>query len=402
MDMLVPSHLLLFFLGFSIAFILMLMYVLIRERHYLAKLLDYTIEGVVLSHKGVIIKCNQQALTLLGVDKESDIIGKELLSFVAPESVDAIKSNLSQDAKPYECRLMRLDGSTFSALVRGAMIDKNIRLSAVIDISELKKAQYALQALNENLELQVKEHVQTNHQQEAMLFQQSRHAQMGEMISMIAHQWRQPLNVLSLLAQNIAFKYRQHKLDDKTMETFKSDSMRQILQMSKTIDDFRDFFKPEKSKKVFDLKTQLEYTIEMVKPILTSHGIEVECRYIDDIKIESFPNEFGQSIISILNNAKDVLIDKSELLLKKITLRVTLLEPDKVSIAIEDNGGGILEEHLSKVFQPYFSTKSEKNGTGLGLYMTKLIIEEHMKGTISVTNIREGALFEIVLQRLIP
>jgi PAS domain S-box-containing protein len=397
-NLLIPNHLLLFFLGFTIAFGVMFIYVLMRERRYLSQLLDYTIEGIVLSHRGVILKCNQQALKMFHLEDESEMIGKELLAFVAPESLELAKSHLESDASPYECHLQRLDKSVFPALVRGAMIEKNLRLSAVIDLTELKETQYALQALNENLEAQVQAQLQTNRRQEAMLFQQSRHAQMGEMISMIAHQWRQPLNVLSLLSQTIALKYRQQKLDDKAMEGFTSDAMRQIIQMSKTIDDFRDFFKLEKSKKRFDLKAQLEYTLEMLKPIFASYGIELTCHFIEGVTLESYPNEFGQSIISILNNAKDVLVEKEDLFKKRIVMESKRLENGWVSIVIEDNGGGILLQNIEQIFQPYFSTKSEKNGTGLGLYMAKLIIEDHMGGTIGVHNGADGACFEIVLK----
>lgn len=400
--MAITPHILVFILGASVALALFLIYSLLREKQQLSLLIDLTIEGMILSNKqGRILQCNQQALKIFGFEQESDVVGKTIMDFIAPESLTLVQSKLLHDTMMYECVLLRRNGVSFSALVRGSMVglNKSLRLSAVIDVSELKEAQYALQALNENLELQVQNQIHTNRQQEAMLFHQSRHAQMGEMISMIAHQWRQPLNVLSLLAQNIAFKYKQQKLDDKIMEEFKSDSMRQILQMSKTIDDFRDFFKPDKSMKVFDIKQQLEYAIEMVRPLYATHGIEFACSLEDGLKIESFPNEFGQSLINILNNAKDVLIERNITKAKQIRIEAKR-DAEMICVSIEDNGGGIDDALMPQIFQPYFSTKGAKHGTGLGLYMTKMIIEDHMHGTIHVENTSEGARFEIRLRGL--
>jgi len=221
---------------------------------------------MIVSHKGYVVEVNVQALKIFGGTDKEEILGRPLIDFIAPESRALIQE---QSTKPYtemyECMLLRKNGTIFPGLVRGSIVKgfgKTVRISAIIDLSELKEAQYALQALNENLEMQVKVQIEKNRQQEMMLFQQSRHAQMGEMISMIAHQWRQPLNVLSLLAQNIVFKYKLQKLDEHIMDEFKEDSMRQIVQMSKTIDDFRDFFKPDKSIKVFDIKQQLSHAVE--------------------------------------------------------------------------------------------------------------------------------------------
>lgn len=385
----------LFFSGVSL-------YIVLKQRQKFKQLIDFAIEGMVISHQGVIIDMNAQAMKILGSHSKEAIIDKPIFHFVAPESIPLLETHfLSSNTEMYECQLKRLDGTTFPALVRGArvsLLGKNVRISAVMDLSELKEAQYALQALNENLEMQVRAHIEKNRQQEMMLFQQSRHAQMGEMISMIAHQWRQPLNVLSLLAQNIAFKYKLQKLDEEIMREFKEDAMRQILQMSKTIDDFRDFFKPDKSKKTFDIKTQLAQTVEMVRPIVAVHGIELFFDAQEGLLMESYPNEFGQSIINILNNAKDVLIESVTKNAKEISIEAKKGDRGAIFICIEDNGGGIDEAAMPHIFDPYFSTKGAKNGTGLGLYMTKMIIEEHMYGSMHVSNTDKGARFEITLQ----
>ena len=391
-------------LGLVLLCIIMWIYFLIRQRQKFKQLIDLAIEGLVISHKGRVVEINEQALTIFGGDDKEEILGKAVIDFVAPEFRALVESHFNHPTDTYECILLRKDGTRLPALVKGSIVKgfgKKMRVSAIVDLRELKEAQYALQALNNNLEIQVKEQITKNRQQEMILFQQSRHAQMGEMISMIAHQWRQPLNVLSLLAQNIVFKYKLHKLDDSIMDEFKNDSMRQILQMSKTIDDFRDFFKPDKSIKVFDIKEQLSNAVEMVKPIVAAHGIEISFKAEEGLKVESFPNEFGQSVINILNNAKDVLLESCGEYTKKISVEAKRNERGEISVSIEDNGGGVDVLVLPYIFEPYFSTKGVKNGTGLGLYMSKIIVEEHMQGRLHVFNTEEGARFEIILQGLV-
>jgi len=394
-----------FIIGFLVLiFGMMWIYFLIRQRQKFKQLIDLAIEGLVISHKGRVVEINGQALKIFGGETKEEILGREVLEFVAPKFRELVGSHFNHPTDTYECELLRKDGTYLPALVKGSIVEgfgKKMRVSAIVDLRELKEAQYALQALNENLEIQVKEQIAKNRQQEMILFQQSRHAQMGEMISMIAHQWRQPLNVLSLLAQNIVFKYKLHKLDDLIMDEFKNDSMRQILQMSKTIDDFRDFFKPDKSMKVFDIKEQLSNAVEMVKPIVAGHGIEMSFKAEVGLKVESFPNEFGQSVINILNNAKDVLLESCGEYTKWIRVEAKRNEHGEICVSIEDNGGGIDVSVLPYIFEPYFSTKGVKNGTGLGLYMSKIIVEEHMHGHIHVSNTKEGARFEIILQGLV-
>ena len=400
------EHSMLFFsMGLIFLCVVMWIYFLIRQHQKFKQLIDLAIEGLVISHKGRVVEMNEQALKIFGGNVKEEILGKKVIDFVAPECRALVESHFTHPTTgTYECQLLRKDGTHIPALVKGSIVKgfgKKMRVSAIIDLRELKEAQYALQALNDNLEIQVKEQIAKNRQQEMILFQQSRHAQMGEMISMIAHQWRQPLNVLSLLAQNIVFKYKLHKLDDSIMDEFKNDSMRQILQMSKTIDDFRDFFKPDKSTKVFDIKEQLSNAVEMVKPIVAAHGIEISFQGEEGLKIESFPNEFGQSVINILNNAKDVLLESCGEYTKKISVEAKRNEHGKISVSVEDNGGGIDALVLPHIFEPYFSTKGVKNGTGLGLYMSKIIVEEHMQGRLHVSNTEEGARFEIILQGLV-
>ena len=259
--------------------------------------------------------------------------------------------------------------------------------------NQLKSTQEELQELNNTLEKRIKSEVEKNRQQQFLLLQQSRLVQMGEMISMIAHQWRQPLNILGMLNQTIILKYKENKLNDESIDYFKNNSKLQITQMSQTIDDFRNFFKPEIEKEEFYINEVIHNTINMVKPIFTHEGIHINLEIKVEPKMIAYPNELGQAILNIINNAKDALIEKN---VKEKTISISLFQNDNhPTLTISDNAGGIPKEIIDKIFEPYFSTK-EKNGTGLGLYMTKIIMEDHMNAKIDVTNNTGGAVFTII------
>ena len=246
------------------------------------------------------------------------------------------------------------------------------------------------------LEHTIKDAVDKNKEQQFLLLQQSRLAQMGEMIAMIAHQWRQPLNNLSLVNQLLTSKYHKGKLDDKTIEYFTKNSKKQIKQMSSTIDDFRNFFKSEKIKKEFSINEVINETLNITQDIYKNHQIDILFHSDSEYYNYGYPNQLGQALLNLINNAKDAL---NELEIEKKYIKITLSKEDeKVVISIEDNGGGIAEEIQEQIFDPYFSTKKNKNGTGLGLYMTKMIIQEQLNSEIHFSNSQEGAVFKIFLQ----
>jgi signal transduction histidine kinase len=254
-----------------------------------------------------------------------------------------------------------------------------------------------LMLLNTNLSTIVEKEVQKNKQKDYFLIQQSRLAQMGEMISMIAHQWKQPLNNLSIINQALVLKYKRDKLDDAAIDKFKKDSNSQIQQMNNTINDFRDFFKPDKELKRVNVLDTVKTTLEIANPMLAHSNINIDIDIKNDIFVSIYPNEFNQVILNILNNARDAL-DENNIANKKIF--INLQEKDnQVMLNIQDNAGGIPEEIIEEIFNPYFSTKDSKKGTGLGLYMSRLIIEEHMDGKLDASNINDGAKFTIVLNK---
>ena len=246
------------------------------------------------------------------------------------------------------------------------------------------------------LETRIEEALRQNREQQALLMRQSRLAQMGEMIAMIAHQWRQPLNNLSLANQLLISRYKKGTLNDDHIEAFERNSKKQIKLMSQTIDDFRNFFRPKESKIVFDLGDQLKKSLEIFEQSFISHGITLTTRNLDTpCRVYGFPNAFSQAVMNILNNAKDALLDRDQVD-KRVWVELEKGERE-IIVRISDNAGGIREDLLDKIFEPYFSTKSEKNGTGLGLYMTKTIVVDQMNGSIEVKNEGDGALFTIIL-----
>jgi len=247
-----------------------------------------------------------------------------------------------------------------------------------------------------NLNSIIHKEIQRNKNQQLLMLQQSRLAQMGEMIAMIAHQWRQPLNNLSLVNQLLISRYKKGKLDDETIKYFRENSKKQIEQMSNTIDDFRNFFKSEKVKEKFCVNDVMQKILNMIEAIYTNNNITISFDSNGDYHAFGYPNELGQAILNIVNNAKDALMDKN---IEDKHINISLLqESENIVINISDNAGGIPEEIMDKIFDPYFSTKNEKNGTGLGLYMTKIIIEDQMDAKITAKNSTEGATFKIYLK----
>ncbi len=254
-----------------------------------------------------------------------------------------------------------------------------------------------LENLNKELDIKIKNAIEENSKNEQMLIQQSRLAAMGEMIGNIAHQWRQPLNALGLVVQNIYYSYEMGDLDKEYLEHSMNKSKKLTSQMSKTIDDFRNFFRPNKRQETFGISEGIQSVCELVSASYNNHNIEITTNLDDSLMAIGYPNEFSQVLLNIFTNAKDALLEK-KILKPKVSVR-SFAKNDKIILEIEDNAGGIDEKIIKKIFDPYFTTKSKKSGTGIGLYMSKMIIENSMKGKISVHNSTEGAVFRIEIEK---
>ena len=275
-----------------------------------------------------------------------------------------------------------------------------LMLSIIKDVIKKYKLQVqnresALESLNENLSLKVKQGIEEAKQKDRKILEQAKLARIGSMISMIAHQWRQPLSQLSGILMELETTTRFKKVDNDYILNAIDKSDKMIEFMSNTIDDFRNFYKPDKKKEDFLVSNACKKAINIIDATLENLGIELSLNIKEDKSIYGYPTEFAQVILNIISNSKDVLVEKN---IKNPKIGLNIESKDVLSIiTIKDNAGGIGEKNLELIFDPYYSTKDSSKGTGLGLYISKLIIERNMGGELSVYNDEEGAVFKIVI-----
>jgi signal transduction histidine kinase/HAMP domain-containing protein len=231
-------------------------------------------------------------------------------------------------------------------------------------------------------------------EKEQLLIHQSRQAAMGEMINNIAHQWRQPLNLVGLIMQELPLLSATGDLSDEYLRARVAKAMGVINHMSRTIDDFRDFFKPDRGEIPFKVGEIITRTLSLVDENFKKDNIRVDVDIADNPVITGFPNEFSQVLLNILNNARDAFAGNSSSGQRILTIRLTA-EQDRAVITITDNAGGISENHIDRIFDPYFTTKGPDKGTGVGLFMARTIITRNMNGTLSARNTGDGAEFRI-------
>ncbi len=275
-------------------------------------------------------------------------------------------------------------------------------VGVVLDITQRSELEAKLLEINIGLDKQIEDEVEKNRLQEIQLLQQSRLAQMGEMISMIAHQWRQPLHAISTTAASMKFTIELEEYNCATQEgkeeqqeyfLHKLDSIEEYIQnLTTTVDDFRNFYKPNKKEKKLLLEEVCEKALKIIRASLKADGIELVYAYNSQEMLTMFDGEMMQVLLNLFKNAQDNFKEQT---IKSPWIKIIT---HKNTIKICDNGGGIPETIMEKIFDPYFSTKNEKNGTGLGLYMSKTIIEEHHYGKIYAQNTNDGVCFIIELQ----
>ncbi|QSZ43009.1 PAS domain S-box protein [Sulfurimonas aquatica] len=236
------------------------------------------------------------------------------------------------------------------------------------------------------------------HKQEEIMLSQSRHAAMGEMIGMIAHQWRQPISTIAMGANNIIVDTALGTINDASLEKFATEILEQTQHLSKTIDDFRDFFKPNKKREDTQFSLVLEEALSIIGSSLVNHNVEVIKEIKSQLIISTYSRELLQVYINLIKNAKEALLENE---IKDAKIFITIREDEQDIITeICDNAGGVEPELLEKIFEPYFTTKDERNGTGLGLYMSQTIVEKHLGGTLSVKNTKEGACFSVRVPKI--
>lgn len=259
-----------------------------------------------------------------------------------------------------------------------------------VSLNELKNM---INDVIENLEYRIKNEIEQRLSQEQILIQQSKLAAMGEMIGNIAHQWRQPLAQISAIHMNMKVTFDFNKFDKNYLNDKIKEANKLTSYMSQTIDDFQNFFKPQGEKEIFSIEKACKDAYNIIDSSLKYHNIEIDFDLKEDTNILGYKNEFSQVILNILSNAKDVLIERK---IKNPKINVEIKNGDKYSIVkISDNAGGVKNDIIDKIFDPYFTTRHKTQGSGIGLYMAKNIIERNMLGFINVKNIENGALFTI-------
>jgi C4-dicarboxylate-specific signal transduction histidine kinase len=298
-------------------------------------------------------------------------------------------------------QLERTDKSDEIGVIQNAIVDMIDRIE--LHTRELRELNQTLEEkiLSRTLALNAKrialeEEIKKVKEQEEMLISQSRLAAMGEMMSMIAHQWRQPLATSSLMITNYKIKTmletKTNELRDDVLDSI-SDT---LLYLSETIDDFQTYFKPDNHKDTFELHTLLERTYNFSKARLHNYDVSLHIDCVKGLVVETYFNELVQVVLNIINNAIDAIVE-SKTLRKDVFITCKQQEGSTI-IEIRDTGGGIAPEVLGHLFEPYFSTKG-KNGTGLGLYMARMIVEKHIEGALKVENTDVGACFSVVLAK---
>lgn len=275
-----------------------------------------------------------------------------------------------------------------------AKIFNSFRNKIIIAISACKGVQQ-LEELNEELEHKIEKGVEKIRAHEKALLLKSKQAAMGQMLEMIAHQWRQPISSIGMISNNLLFDITLEQCNAENIEYELNNINTQVEYLSHTINDFTNFFKQGKEKQLFQLDIMIEKTLSLIKKQLDSRKIEVHISHNCPITLFAYRNELMQVILNILNNSKEVL-EGLKAQNKKITITTTVTEGVAI-LKISDTGGGIDQETMPHIFEPYFSTKTKKEGTGLGLYMSKIIIQEHLQGEISVNNTTYGCEFTIKL-----
>ena len=362
---------------------------------------------------------NKKAQEMFGWTKE-EMIGTRNLLYLIPTRYKKQHTKASEKylqtgnscgilGAEHELEALRKDGSTFPIIISfGSKYKTNsaIVVANISDITLKKENENKLKSLNEsleqkvtdrtkelkflnkNLEKIVREKTTQNTKQLEVLQQQNKMASMGEMIGSIAHQWRQPLNELGINIQKLKYNYINNEIDENFIMMFIEKNKKTIKFMSNTIDDFRNFFRVDKAKESFNIKKTIQDTISMQSAQLKNHNIVLNI-IGNDFKANGFQSEFQQVILNIVNNAKDALIQNE---IKNPIIDIVLKNN---IITIKDNAGGIPPNIINRIFEPYFTTKEQGKGTGLGLYMSKIIIEDNMSSTLSVSNVDDGAIFKI-------
>jgi signal transduction histidine kinase len=256
------------------------------------------------------------------------------------------------------------------------------------EVGEFHNAILAIQS-------ELKHEAELNREKDVFMIYQSKQAKIGEMVGNISHQWKQPLNTINLILTNLYEEYKYQELDEKEFEKTINTLRKIVDNMADTIKDFTDFLKPSKENTKFDLAESIHLVLDLMEVSLKYNQISIKVDLEPDIRIMGLHNEFAHVLFNVLNNARDAIVE-SKVEDKYISIR-TFSKDKEVIIEIHNTGNQIPDETLEKLFQPYFTTKGDKDGTGVGLYISRIIVEQRMNGKINLENVEDGVCCRIML-----
>lgn len=324
-------------------------------------------------------------------------IATYLVSLLITRPIEMIVNRL-RDIRPHETLHIHLDkDDEFGFLARNIERSHNVlkEFNTYLE-HEVDQKTSQLRSLNENLEERIAEEIKKNHEKERYMLYQSRLALMGEMISMIAHQWRQPLAAISAATNHLMIKTTLNRYDQDLYLSKLNNITEYTQHLSHTIDDFRNFYRTNKEKQTMSIEELIKSVLNITQSTLEQKDITIHTKLHYQGTIHTFTNEIRQVLLNLIKNAEDAFKENA---IDDPIIRFTSTLHDKshVMFTIEDNGGGIDERIIERIFDPYFTTKEQFDGTGLGLYMSKTIIEEHCGGRVTAENHQDGARFTIIL-----
>lgn len=365
----------------------------------------------IVDKKRNIMECNETFCKIFGY-KYDEIIGRSAQTIHLSEekylhfadiAFNKVRKN---EALQLNYELRHKNGKGLWIRISGDSISGNDEvLWIVVDITKrvmaekkLKQSRLKVKRLNLTLNHEIEEQLKLIRRQDEQLQYQSRLAQMGEILNMIAHQWRQPLSAISATASYLSTSCLMADKFDKTTLLEELGKIEQYSKhLSETIDEFRNFFKPAKIKEVTSLEELCNMAINIAKAILQNQKIKIYAKYSCNQTLLTYKNEVSQVILNIIKNAQDAFLERN---IDDGVIEIsTYIEKAYLCLSVKDNAGGIKKEIADKIFDLYFSTKASKNGTGIGLYMSKIIIEDHCKGSLVVESLKGGSNFIIKLPK---
>ncbi len=362
-------------------------------------------DGIILIQNNRFKDCNSSVVKMFGYDTKEDLLSTHVSAFMPKYQDDGslsmrkmlqmVKVALKEGHHTFEWKYIKKDKTPFwvEFVLTKIYVDGEELLHAVYrDITKRKELEKEKAQFQESLKKQVAIEVENNRKKDEMMLYQSRLAQMGEMINMIAHQWRQPLNAITIATGAIHLKAQKNKLNTETAIELSDNIKKFAFHLSATIDDFRNFFKTNKVTSITDFKKLIESVLLITESSLKNNQIDFQLEIKKLAELNTFENEMKQVLLNLVKNAQDALKEQQP---NNPYIKVLI---NGTTISVSDNAGGIDESILEKIFEPYFSTKTKKDGTGLGLYMSKVIVEDHCGGKLSVNNTQEGACFTITLE----